>query len=562
MNENDDGDADPMEAALQAIRDASSVSNAADRLRVLLREHQSRPALAILYGFSFVLVLEQEGQLLPRPEFEPRYRSATGDFPPPIDDWEDGLEALLIEAVSHPSASVLVQAQLGLTIWRLRPSGTTRPIAERALASAIRYGADPENDVWERYRMLAGALDLTSRLRDDEQRTTALAALLEAADLVIAPSEMPGRGGGTAHDLLRLYIANGGAPAEAVPRIEAAIREFGDQSRARTELALLLESTAKDDASRRMIVGEELDRLIAEADSHNGLMRDQLLREAQQLARSRGLTSHIRAVGVRLAQMTVDDFDLKEHDVHVQIPGGMYRAVMAPFAEDRSPEESLKGLLGLFPPFTPAPESRERSVIELIASPVQISTQGLVTHAPSSEEELQEYWQRHDEYTLSQFYVGFLDAALQELVKREDFVKLVLALIESSELLTEKGKNRLRRALTAYIGGEWDVVLDTLPTVEAAIRELGRQHGALTINPAGSPTAMANRQKLLGGLLESLSTTVPTCQRLFRYWEFMLVDQLGWNIRNNYLHGLTEEGTRATAGVVLHIFIQLLIPLR
>lgn len=562
MNDEDPGDAELLEVALDAISNCTRASEAADILRGLLGEGQSPPAVAILYGLSFVLVLEREGQLLSRPDFEPRYRSATGDFPPPIGEWDEGLEGLLFEAASHPKASVLARALLGHTLWRLRPSGASRPIAERALIATIELGANPDVEVWERYRVLASALDLAHRLNDSERRSQALAALLSAADSAIEPSDMAGRGSGTVHDIVRLFLANGGEPIEAVLRIEAAIIEFDDQHRGRTELAILLESTAKDKESRKAIIAAELDRLITEADEHVGLMKDQLLREAQQLARTRGLSDHIRAIGVRLARMEVSDFELKEHDVHVEIPGEVYRSVLAPFAERQPLEDGLRSLVGLFPPFTPAPESRERSVVELIASPVQISNQGLVTHAPSSEDELKEYWERHDEDTLSQFYVGFLDAALQEVVKREDFMDLVLALLNESDLFAPKGKERIRRAFEAYIARDWDVVLDTLPTIEAAIRELARQQGALTINPAGASGAMANQQKLLGGLLESLTITVPSCRRLFRYWEFMLVDQLGWNIRNNYLHGLVEEGTRATAGVLLHIFIQLLIPLR
>lgn len=562
VNEEEPSDAELLEVALEAITDSASASEAADILRGLLREGQSPPAVAILYGFSFVLVLEREGQLLSRPDFEPRYRSAAGEFPPPIGEWDEGLEGLLFDAASHPKASILARAQLGHTLWRLRPSGATRPIAERALIAAIDLGTSPNVEVWERYRFLASALDLARRLDDSERRSQALTALLSAADAVIEPSDIAGRGSGTAHDILRLFLANGGEPSAAVPRIEAAIIEFDNQPRGRTALAILLESTANDNESRKAIIAAELDRLITEADEHVGLIKDQLLREAQRLARTRGLSEHIRAIGVRLARMEVSDFELKEHDVHVEMPGEVYRSVLAPFAEGQPAEEGLRSLVGLFPPFTPAPESRERSVVELIASPVQISSQGLVTHAPSSEDELKDYWERHDEDTLSQFYVGFLDAALQEVVRREDFMDLVFALLDENDLFTPKGKGRVRRAFEAYIAGDWDVVLDTLPTVEAAIRELARQQDALTINPAGASGTMANQQKLLGGLLESLTITVPACRRLFRYWEFMFVDQLGWNIRNNYLHGLVEEGTRATAGVLLHIFIQLLIPLR
>ncbi|WP_143016315.1 MULTISPECIES: hypothetical protein [unclassified Microbacterium] len=562
MNQEDPSHAELLEGALEAISDRKSVSEAADALRRLLREDQSLPALAVLYGFSFILVLERDGQLLTRPAFEPRYETAAGDFPPPIAEWDEGVEELLAEAAVHPNASVLARAQLGHTLWRLRPSGANRPLAESALASAIEFGTDPGSEIWERYRILASALDLARQLNDDARRAQALAALLAAADSVIEQSNLVGRGSGTAHDLLRLFLSNGGAAIQAVPLIETAIVEFHDQSRGRTELAMLLESTAPDNETRKAVMSAELDRLISEADEHAGLVKDQLLREAQQLARTRGLSDHIRAIGVRLAQLEVADFDLREHDIHIEIPGEVYRSVMAPLEVGQPVEESLRRLVGLFPPFEPAGESRERSIVELIASPVQISRQGLVTRAPSSADELRDYWERHDEDTLSQFYVGFLDAALQKVVTRDDFLEFVFLLLDGCDLFSAKGKERVRRALAAYIVGEWDVVLDTLPTVEAAIREMARQQGALTVNPAGSSGSMANQQKLLGGLLESLMNSVPSCRRLFRYWEFMLVDQLGWNIRNNYLHGLAEEGTRATAGVLVHIFIQLLVPLR
>jgi len=61
----------------------------------------------------------------------------------------------------------------------------------------------------------------------------------------------------------------------------------------------------------------------------------------------------------------------------------------------------------------------------------------------------------------------------------------------------------------------------------AGIRELARQQGALTVNSAGLATTIANQQKLTRGLIDSLTSTVFSCRRLFRYGEFMLVDQLG-----------------------------------
>ncbi|MDF2990602.1 MAG: hypothetical protein K0S37_1116, partial [Microbacterium sp.] len=42
------------------------------------------------------------------------------------------------------------------------------------------------------------------------------------------------------------------------------------------------------------------------------------------------------------------------------------------------------------------------------------------------------------------------------------------------------------------------------------------------------------------------------------FWEFALTDQLGFNIRNDYLHGFLEQLTHLDAVVVLQVLSQML----
>ncbi len=309
--------------------------------------------------------------------------------------------------------------------------------------------------------------------------------------------------------------------------------------------------------ARAAVAGDEIARLIADAASQSGFLRETTLRRALTLARQSGQRVQAGEVSTLLAAISPDEYDFKVFEHDFTIPGDEVRAVLAPFQPGQDPHRGFARLGLLIPKFLPADQRPERplSVADLLATPVNISSHGHAEYSPSTEAQRATYRSRQEDMMEFQVHYNFILQGLRDMLARPDALAEFRDKIDSSALLSDKGKRRAHKALDAYIAEDWDSVADTLPTIEAAIRTLCLGSGINIYAPAGD----ANEFKALGGLLLDLETLGDDdMRRMAEYWRFALTDTLGLNIRNNYLHGLEEDATQMHATVIMQIYTQLI----
>lgn len=520
----------------------------ASTLAPLAKENDSPAGRALLWAFQQQLQLGDHGKLL-MPFWKDRYGGGETKMPP------EHREALLL-AVASPRASIFVRGHLGSLLWRIAPGRDVLAVADAAIDALLEIGTDTTIQPMERYGHLVAAVDLAKRRKDDARFASTLHALLALADEVLGlgtDDQQPG----TLMLTIEHYLLLGGDDVQAIPRLEAAITTFAGHSHARQDIAAMLVSLVGTPEARAAVAGDEIARLIADAASQSGFLRETTLRRALTLARQSGQRVQAGEVSTLLAAISPDEYDFKVFEHDFTIPGDEVRAVLAPFQPGQDPHRGFARLGLLIPKFLPADQRPERplSVADLLATPVNISSHGHAEYSPSTEAQRATYRSRQEDMMEFQVHYNFILQGLRDMLARPDALAEFRDKIDSSALLSDKGKRRAHKALDAYIAEDWDSVADTLPTIEAAIRTLCLGSGINIYAPAGD----ANEFKALGGLLLDLETLGDDdMRRMAEYWRFALTDTLGLNIRNNYLHGLEEDATQMHATVIMQIYTQLI----
>lgn len=314
-----------------------------------------------------------------------------------------------------------------------------------------------------------------------------------------------------------------------------------------------LSTTAEE---RVAVADAEITRLLADAVAQPGYLKENTLRRAMALARSSGLRDRAGDVSAQLADITPDDYDFKAFDHTISFSGDEIRGMLGAYQPGQDIRTGFLTLGSRFPRFLPAHQRTNVGVsaIEQIATPALVSRHGHTEHVAVTEEQRLAYRLRREDNMEFQIQYPFISEGMRLMLDQPDGLAAFREAIERSPLLSDKGKQRAHKALDAYVANDWDTVSDTLPTIEAAIRMLCGSSGINVYAPAGE----ANEFKTLGGLLMDLATADDEQARRFaEYWRFALVDRLGLNIRNDYLHGLQEDATQMTATVILHIYAQL-----
>lgn len=512
-----------------------------------VRESPTPSGTALLWAFQQLLRLS-EGNKTVSPFWIDRYGDGPSRMPTEHRD-------ALIAAAASDHASVLVRAHLGHLVWSTSPGGDVLAISDAGVDAFLELSQDHTTVPYDRYCLLVAAVDLASRRRDDTRKQLGLRAFLQLVDEVLAlgpEDEQPG----TVMLTIGHFLLLGGDRDDAQSRLEAAIDVFASHSHARQDIAGMLAGLAATPEEGAGIADAEITRLLADAESQPGFLKENTLRRAMSLARSSGLRERAGEVSVQLAAITPDDYDLKSFTHTYTLSGDEIRGMLAAYQPGQPIRTGFLTLGSRFPRFLPADERGEFpiSVMEQIATPSLISGHGHTEHVASSEAQRLTYRYRREDMMEFQIQYPFILDGLRLMLDQSDGLAEFRSAIDGSPVLSDKGKRRAHKALDAYLAEDWDAVSDTLPTIESAIRMLCVSSGINIYAPAGD----ANEFKALGGLFVDLANSQDDQARRFaEYWRFSLTDRLGLNIRNDYLHGLQEDATQMTATVIMHIYSQL-----
>lgn len=537
-------------AALDAVSDARRREDAVSALIAHLKATEAPAAVTLLHGFSQSVRLYEDDAPLKRPYWQQQY--AAGRTDPGTLDFE-----VLGEAAGSPIASPLVRAHIGNLVFTYRTNQIEN--AAGAVDAYLDLAEDPQLDRIEQYALAAEAFDVARRLGDDARKAATRARLLAIVDEAIDATSPEHAEGGTILRALDYFVFCGGTKAEADARLRQALPLFENDWHLRRELALLLSSLQRTKAESDGILSEHLRALIAQAGTREGFLREGLLRQVLATARAQGLRDVAGEASSGLAQIRPEDYDFKVSEFSWKLDEET-RGQVERFREllrTSPPDEAWAIWASKTPAFLPAAERQpyEFQLADRIATLAEVNRAGHVSFQASSDDDIIRYRHHEEDRRLYEYQFQLvIGPGLLILLNRPECITALTERLERSPLFTPLGAERVRRAFTAFLESDVEPAGNALPTIEAAIRALAVQAQITIYNPAGG----ANVFKTLGGLIADLIPHMGNATRLGRFWEFALTDQLGFNIRNDYLHGFLEQLTHLDAVVVLQVLSQML----
>jgi hypothetical protein len=541
---------DSLNSALESVQGVSRREDAVSALIALLKDGETTTAIALLWGFSQSVRLYQDDAPLERPYWQQQY--AEGRTDPRAHDFET-----LAQAAISPAASTLVKAHIGNLVLSYRTNQTE--IGAGSVDAYLNLASDSQLDRIEQYSLAANAFDVARRLGDETRTDAARARLLTIVDEALAATTPEHPEGGTILRALEYFVFCGGTKGEADARLRRALPLFEDDWHLRRVLAIFLSSLQPTKEESDGILSEHLRALITQATTRDGFMKEALLRQVLATARAQGLRDVAGVASSALAQIRPEDYDFKVSEFSWKLDEET-RDQVKQFLEllrSAPPDEAWALWASKTPTFLPSTERPpyEFSVSDRIATLTEINRAGHVSFQAGSDGEIVRYHHHKEDRRLYEYQFQLvIGPGLPILLSRPECIAALTNRLERSPLFTEIGAERALRAFTAFLEGDAEPAGNVLPTIEAAIRVLAVQAQVSIYNPAGG----ANVFKTLGGLIADLIPHLGDAERLGRFWEFALTDQLGFNIRNDYLHGFLEQLTHLDAVVVLQVLGQMI----
>ena len=492
-----------------------------------------------------------------RSAFIPAMQADELSYPAPLEQVADDTLTLWAEVVEHAEHPA-VQARLSDLLFH-RGHGNRRDRADVAATGYLELtGRWPA--IHAAVELLPRALDLTRRVRLDERagQVRRRAAALAEQHLRQADPKP-----GTPLGLLRLLVDDGWDDSIVDDLLEVA----------RTALPSLWDTTstielqrrrAHDDDARSRLDRELVERHLHEAERTEGMRRAELLREAAELARDRGV-SELRDEAIRqLQNLKADDLELKRITTKVSIPTAEIDKIIETYLDADGWADALERFAFLEIPTGRTDENREAVAEQQQEAPLTsmlpttiYGTDGLPVHRAASDEEQFEFHLTRNEVFRLQFWAPLGVEALTQI--RERFGSPRAAVLEGwlaeSAHVTAGTARSIRRALKHFWAGEYEAAVAVgIPRLEAMARQI--------VLLADAPIYRIEQGKVpgqypgLGRLLEILDE-LGMPESMVRYLSTTFTKVPGLNLRNEFAHGAVDDPGRGLATVVCQALLMM-----
>ena len=540
----------------EGLQDAMSLMKASERLRGDNKDTPREPSLPGDVGVRVRLCRGRRGReaSLIR-SLGSVIETREGVFPPPLQMVEDDVLSLWDSLISELSDFPLAVARLSDLLWERR-WGDQPHLHARSAIDANMLATTIANDL-EATQFLVRALELSRAINDIDRESTVLGHSVQAAQTSLSdPEPKPGV-------TLRLIEALLKAPPERRPLgidvlLDRALEAYGQDPHLAQEVLDLRASLAKDPDSLQMIREEQVRGWRAAAERATGLVRMSFLQRALDVARLHGLVDIADEIRRELQEMSPEDLDLKTFSASIQIPEEQAEQFIESFVADDW-RASLDRVGAIGPPSGDYDANTEQVVqqmrdfpLQFLVSRVVLGPENVPILVIQGDDQHREAAVLHQEAMGIAIGAHFRAEALERI--RDRFgVPTHEELTESftTDLIAEHIAERLARALELFWDGQFDEsALVVLPRIEAAVRSLARGMGLVIIVEAQG--VRPGRVKMLGELLRELEGRYLD-ESWRRYLVNALVAQLGTNLRNIHLHGLSARADRSEAAILIQI---------
>ena len=487
---------------------------------------------------------------------EEHFQWIKSEKPELLDIW-----AQLSELVTSPAAS----ARLHDLMWVFRHGVRPHEHAQQAIAAYVDTAEVPGCEAFQTYLVLDRALTLSKSLKADSH----LSRIVEQGQIglgrVLARDDAPTSHMAVWFLTLLTDLPESHRPPQLGEQLDAwhvlfeqGITDPQDAAFERASLFELQQRLAKGDRDVAHLRREAAEMWLARATEDETPRRLVALEEAERWASGAAGESDILASIRRLRQGTGRDaFEWHRTEIPVTIPSDVVEQQITLIVGADRLDDALVRFAQWGPP-TGDPATVEVQADEELAArrfsdlfpKAKVHPSGFVIkefRTPLEKRQL-EIAQGHTWRVLlhSQLAVEVLNRIGRDYERDLGQLSAHFA----SDLIWPPEAAAFARSFEHFWAGRHDeAILVALPRVEAVVRRMAAITGAIVYTPpqgdrAGALKALGEVLRILRGRIEE------------SWWQafwFILVDPIGLNLRNEYVHGLRSEGSPQDAALILHL---------
>ncbi len=537
---------------------ATSLGDVGDSLRARLGS--DGPLAPLAWAFDYMLIDPSDERNDPLGPFGPMLEMGAGQYPPPLSDVPD--EVLLpweklSGLVKHP----YLRARLGDLLWERRWSGRPYSHAVAAVDAYLEL-VPPVADGLECAEALVRAAGLARQVNDRERHRLVTDAALSQAGAELAQTQPAP---GIVLRLLSVPIGNQSEDVQA--RLAALLHEawgaFDDPWIQDKIISMQLAANAVSDGQRDELRRRSVELWREQASSVSGMRRRFFLTEALDRARAYQLMDLDGEIRQEIQEAQIDQDEMQTVSSEIELPASYVENTLAHVSSAVGWSSCLKRLMVLGPLTGSLDQNRETVRQQAQQFPIKRLFSGEILgpgnvpiFKPRTEAD-------HDELDLSsheKFAIGVgshiaAEALDRILASHGHPTKSELHAYFTTPFIDANTAERMAASVEHFTRGRFDeCVMVLIPRIETAIRTLVRAIGK-PIWWEPKPSKKQSRpvfghQRSLGKLLDQLKGKMDEDFR--RYLYALLVNPLGYNLRNLYMHGLADQGTREHAAALIH----------
>jgi hypothetical protein len=478
-------------------------------------------------------------------------------FPPYLSDVEPETLAIWQELSEHLDVSA-ASARVHDLLWVRRFGAAPHEHARQAIAAYLATSQAEGCDGLEVTDMLDRALDLARSLGGMElipplvaRMTAVVARELDLGDAVSRP--------GVYVPLLALLVGlpPDERPPELGPLLERAHKLHESSHPFTRESLFQLSEMLEPDAERQgQLRRQKVQMWLEWALKQEGPLRVVELSKALEVANNTPEAADLRD-GIRRHLQGIDKatLGLKSVSARVEIPVDEAEKLISRIVGD----DDLDGALSRFgawgPPTGDLQQTLRTVEDQMRRFPMQFLVTQVVTHAAGypikyleTGEEKRLHAQIRQEVLAASTHAVFAMGALDRIGARFEPTREQVQALLQTDLINSDQANAFARAFEHYWAGNFDEAIHVaLPRLEDALRQmLAGVGGVVYKEPRGHQPGSV---RTLGQILQGLQPVLDP-----GWWRFLwvvLTEPLGFNLRNEYLHGLVPSGSKHDATLVL-----------
>lgn len=512
--------------------------------------------LSLAFAYDLVAPAHGDRRATAGGPYASMFESEAGAFPPRPGDVVEEVRAMwrvARDAVDDP----IVRARIGDLLY-VAEGKAAHEDGRAGARELVCLARAPEWTALDRAVCMARAVEVMAELNDRDALADAVADAVELVDELLG-QEHPGPPFIVLRGLVALKLRQ--RPGDLDQLLDRVISRFEDHHAEEGALALAARATG-DEQRRHTLRRRQLQVLIDEEQTAEGLAKVSLLQRAIELARRYGFAAEAADLLKQQDDLPKGDLGFQTMETSLEVPTEAVRAqvdlIVGSQAADFSDALNRLGAFG--PPGGSnddvdgdvEQQNKEHPVVGLFGQQLFGPASSVPNYIANDLESKRLLGRGRQRGIYASYYGSVLIGPMLDEAASRHGRPSHERLTEhfATDLIGAERGERLARAAELFWEQHYDDAAHVIaPRLEGILRDIARHDGITVVKPA--------REGRFGGVV-SLNVVMAKLRELYAdapwldYLEALLCDPLAINLRNNIGHGLAGRIGRGSAALLVH----------